>query len=83
MVFGRGARRQTLEDLDRKAVTLQVSLDPAEPGLHDGQRGAGSHGKALAGIRLARELGFRVRVAATLHPGEEQLRQAAQALVAG
>lgn len=70
MVFGRGARRQTLEDLDREAVTLQVSLDSAEPGLHDRQRGAGSHGKALAGIRLARELGFRVRVAATLHPGD-------------
>ncbi|MBA3311372.1 MAG: radical SAM protein [Nocardioidaceae bacterium] len=68
MVFQRGTRRETLEALDRKAVTLQVSLDSAEPGLHDRQRGAGSHAKAMTGIRLARELGFRVRVAATLQP---------------
>ncbi len=70
MVFSRGARRQTLEGLNRDAVTLQVSLDSAEPELHDRQRGAGSHGRALAGIGLARDLGFRVRVAATLHPEE-------------
>ncbi|MDQ3275810.1 MAG: radical SAM protein [Actinomycetota bacterium] len=68
MVFDRGARRETLGALDRESVTLQVSLDSAEPGLHDRQRGAGSHAKAMAGIRLARELGFRVRVAATLRP---------------
>jgi len=68
MVFGRGPRRQTLEALDREAVTLQVSLDSAEPDLHDKQRGAGSHAKAMAGISLARDLGFRVRVAATLCP---------------
>jgi len=68
MVFSRGVRRQTLESLDRDAVTLQVSLDSAGPQLHDRQRGAGSHAKALAGIGLARELGFRIRVAATLWP---------------
>ncbi len=67
MVFARGARRQTLESLDRAAVTLQVSLDSAAPDLHDRQRGAGSHAKAIAGIRLACELGFRVRVAATMY----------------
>ena len=65
MVFGRGRRRETLEALDREAVTLQVSLDSAGPGLHDQQRGAGSHARALAGIELARGLGFRIRVAAT------------------
>lgn len=67
MVFGRGARRTTLEAMDRQRVTLQVSLDSAGPGIHDRQRGAGSHARALAGIGLARELGFRLRVAATLH----------------
>lgn len=67
MVFARGTRRSTLEAMDRERVTLQVSLDSAGPGLHDRQRGAGSHAQALRGIGQARELGFRIRVAATLH----------------
>jgi TusA-related sulfurtransferase/uncharacterized Fe-S cluster-containing radical SAM superfamily protein len=66
MIFGRGRRREVLESLDR-SVTLQVSLDSATPDLHDRQRGAGSWARALAGIGLARSLGFRVRVAATLY----------------
>ncbi len=65
MVFGRGRRRETLESLDR-AVVLQVSLDSATPELHDKQRGAGSWARALDGIGLAKSLGFRVRVAATM-----------------
>ena len=68
MVFARGRRRAMLESFDRESVTLQISLDSAGPGLHDRQRGAGSHAKAIAGIRLARELDFRVRVAATYLP---------------
>jgi len=71
MVFERGRRRQQLESLDRDRVTLQVSLDSAGPALHDRQRGAGSHARALAGIGLAKQLGFRVRGAATL--GEDEL----------
>lgn len=66
MVFGRGRRRELLESLDR-AVLLQVSLDSATPELHDRQRGAGSWARALDGIGLARSLGFRVRVAATMY----------------
>ena len=66
MVFGRGRRRETLEAMDR-SVVLQVSLDSASPPLHDRQRGAGSWARAVAGIGLARSLGFRVRVAATLY----------------
>ncbi len=65
MVFGRGTRRATLEAMDR-SVTLQVSLDSAGPELHDSQRGKGSWARALDGIGLARSLGFRVRVAATM-----------------
>jgi len=65
MVFGRGRRRETLESLDR-SVVLQVSLDSATPELHDRQRGAGSWARALDGIALARSLGFKVRVAATM-----------------
>lgn len=68
MVFERGRRRATLESFDRDRVTLQVSLDSAGAELHDRQRGAGSHAKALAGIRIARELDFTVRVAATFLP---------------
>jgi hypothetical protein len=66
MVFGRGRRRELLESLDR-SVTMQVSLDSATPDLHDRQRGAGSWARALDGIGIARALGFRVRVAATLY----------------
>ncbi|QOV40790.1 radical SAM protein [Streptomyces ferrugineus] len=65
MIFARGNRRKTLENLDRDVV-LQISLDSATPDLHDRQRGAGSWSRALDGIALARSLGFRVRVAATL-----------------
>ena len=68
MVYGRGRRREALESFDRDRVTLQISLDSAGPGLHDRQRGPGSHRRALEGIDLARELGFRVRVATTYLP---------------
>lgn len=66
MIFSRGTRRQMLEDTDR-SVVMQVSLDSATPELHDRQRGAGSWERALSGIGLARSLGFRVRVAATMY----------------
>jgi TusA-related sulfurtransferase len=69
MIFGRGRRREVLELLDR-SVTLQVSLDSATPDVHDRQRGAGSWARALDGIGLARSLGFRVRVAATLYDAD-------------
>ncbi len=68
MVYGRGRRREMLESFDRERVTLQISLDSAGPGLHDRQRGIGSHGRAMSGIELARTLGFRVRVATTYLP---------------
>ena len=81
MVFQRGRRRAMLESIlagstsgstggTSHGVTLQISLDSAGPELHDRQRGAGSHRRALAGIRLARELGFRIRVAATFAPAD-------------
>lgn len=66
MVFHRGSRRRTLGALDRDRVTLQISLDSATPELHDRHRGAGSFARARAGIGLARSLGFRVRIAATV-----------------
>lgn len=74
MVFkGRGLRE--LESIPRDNVALQISLDSAKPQLHDAHRGQGSWAKAVAGIRLALEMGFRVRVAATVAaPGPGELR---------
>ena len=72
MVFGKGRRREMLESMDRHQVTLQISLDSAGPELHDRQRGAGSHARALTGIQQAHDLGFAVRVAATYAPQDAQ-----------
>jgi uncharacterized Fe-S cluster-containing radical SAM superfamily protein len=66
MLLQRGSRRRALDRLDPGSVTMQVSLDSGTPALHDRHRGAGSFDRALAGIALLRELGFRVRVAATV-----------------
>jgi pyruvate-formate lyase-activating enzyme len=72
MVFGRGNRRRTLEALDRDRVTLQISLDSATPELHDRHRSAGSYARARAGITLARSLGYRVRIAATIDAADAE-----------
>ena len=66
MVIARGSRRRMLDALDPARVTMQVSLDSGTPTLHDRHRGAGAFDRARAGIALLRELGFRVRVAATI-----------------
>jgi TusA-related sulfurtransferase len=65
MLFA-GRRRDALQALPRDRVVLQVSLDSPDPALHDRHRGAGSWAKAVRGIAVARGLGFRVRVAATV-----------------
>lgn len=73
-----GERRRRLEALPRDNLTFQISLDSADPELHDRHRGAGSHRRAREGITLALGLGFRVRVAATLgaDAGDEERRLA-------
>ncbi|TFC82738.1 radical SAM protein [Cryobacterium sinapicolor] len=65
MLF-RGARLERLRRMDRSRLTLQVSVDSATPAIHDSHRGTGSWAKAVSGIRIAHEEGFRVKVAATL-----------------
>ncbi len=65
-VMERVPRLEMLKSLDRNVV-LQVSLDSATPQLHDLQRGKGTWTRAIDGIGIARSLGFRVRVAATLY----------------
>lgn len=61
-----GRRREALSRMDRHRLALQISLDSATPDEHDRHRGAGSWKRAVGGIKIAREEGFRVRVAATL-----------------
>jgi hypothetical protein len=58
--------------LPRDRVVLQISLDSAAPRLHDLHRGAGSWAKAQRGIAVARGLGFRVRLAATVATEAEE-----------
>jgi pyruvate-formate lyase-activating enzyme len=71
MLLQRGSRRRALDRLDPARVTMQVSLDSGTPALHDRERGRGSFDRAQAGIALLCELGFRVRVAATVGAGEQ------------
>ena len=67
-----GPRRAALESLPRDRVTFQVSIDSPTAERHDAHRGMGSWKKARNGVRIARDLGFRVRVAATVHDAEER-----------
>ncbi len=66
MLLDRGSRRRALEGMDPSLITMQVSLDSGTPALHDRHRGEGSFDRALAGIGLLRELGFTVKIAATI-----------------
>jgi sulfatase maturation enzyme AslB (radical SAM superfamily) len=66
MLLQRGSRRRALDRLDPGRVTMQVSLDSGTPELHDRHRGPGAFDRARAGIALLRELGFHVRVTATV-----------------
>lgn len=61
-----GKRLEWLDACPRDGVTLQISVDSATPDLHDLHRGAGSHQAAVNGVLTALQMGFRVRVAATL-----------------
>lgn len=61
-----GKRRERLRRMDRSQLALQISLDSATPEIHDSHRGSGSWARAVAGIRIAHDEGFRVKVAATL-----------------
>jgi len=61
-----GKRRLSLRGLPRDRVVFQISLDSPTPALHDQHRGEGSWEKARTGIAIAREEGFRVRLASTV-----------------
>ena len=61
----RWERLRPLVEADRPIV-FQVSLDSADPALHDAHRGRGAHSRALEGIQTLLATGARVRLAASL-----------------
>jgi uncharacterized radical SAM superfamily Fe-S cluster-containing enzyme len=65
MLFA-GRRAESLRDLPRDRIVLQISLDSATPVLHDLHRGPGTWARTREGIQRARAQGFRVRLAATV-----------------
>jgi pyruvate-formate lyase-activating enzyme/TusA-related sulfurtransferase len=66
-----GRRVESLRALPRDRIALQISLDSPTPTLHDLHRGPGTWARAREGIQLARSLGFRVRLAATVSTDAE------------
>ncbi len=71
MLFS-GRRLAVVDSLPRANLALQVSLDSPTPERHDRNRGAGAWEKTVQGIGIARQLGFRVRIAATIDPGDRE-----------
>jgi MoaA/NifB/PqqE/SkfB family radical SAM enzyme len=71
-----GARLERLRPLAGRRVKIQISLDGADPGLHDAERGEGGHAAAVEAIRRLRGLGIGVRVATTAEQlsGEDRER---------
>ncbi len=64
----RGPRLDKLCAVTNDQLSVQVSLDGATAEDHDAYRGAGSWAKAVEGIRLLQERGFRVRLSTTETP---------------
>jgi MoaA/NifB/PqqE/SkfB family radical SAM enzyme len=64
----RGSRLERLLAINHPNLTVQVSLDGANPADHDAYRGRGSWEKAVAGIRLLQEAGVRVTLSTTETP---------------
>lgn len=67
-----GPRLEVLKSLPRTNLALQISLDSPTPQRHDRNRGPGTWEKTVQGIGIVRDLGFRVRIAATVDPGDRE-----------
>ncbi len=80
MLFTGRRRAELVRLAGHPGLVLQSSIDGARAGTHDRWRGAGSWERAMAGLRLAADLGLPLRVAMTQTPenaGEvEELRRA-------
>ena len=70
MLFS-GRRGESLQALPRDRIVLQISLDSPTPERHDLHRGPGTWARTREGIQRARNLGFRVRLAATVSTDAE------------
>jgi pyruvate-formate lyase-activating enzyme len=66
-----GRRVESLRELPRDRIVLQISLDSPTPELHDLHRGPGTWARTREGIQRARAQGFRVRLAATVSTDAE------------
>jgi len=64
----RGARLEKLHAIANDNLIIQVSLDGGSPEYHDAYRGDGAWQKAVDGIKLLQEAGFRVRLGTTETP---------------
>ena len=64
----RGARLERLCAIANDQLIVQVSLDGATAEDHDAYRGAGSWARAVDGIKLLQERGFRARLSTTETP---------------
>jgi len=72
----------SLARLDRSRLTIQVSLNDANPRQNDEWRGAGSWQRAWQGLELLLKAGYRVAVRATLDgPDEASLTVLKESLV--
>lgn len=63
-----GVRLEKLCAIANDNLIIQVSLDGGHPEEHDAYRGAGAWQKAVDGIKLLQEAGFRVRIGTTETP---------------
>lgn len=64
----RGKRLDRLEAINNPNLIVQASLDGGCPEDHDAYRGKGAWQKAVEGIRLLQDAGFRVRIGTTETP---------------
>lgn len=64
----RGRRLEKLLAVNTPNLWIQVSVDDAEPGMHDRYRGDGSWRRAIDGVRLLRRAGVQIRIATTVTP---------------
>ncbi len=58
-------------------LTMRVSLDHYSPAVHEAERGAGSWGKAIDGLKWLSDRGFRLAVAGRLLPGQSEVEERA------
>jgi MoaA/NifB/PqqE/SkfB family radical SAM enzyme len=69
-------RLSGLRRINRRNLTVQVSLDSADPAVHDAHRGRGCWEKAVQGIRLLRELEFDITIRSTVTTqSDEQIEE--------